>query len=122
MRRISFEGMTVPQLVQEFTNIALAQDEANLAENTSKYNRLFDRMTLLKQELKGREGDQRRALLPLCDHPNAQVRLKAAQAVLAVAPDKARQTLELIVDRKEFPEAGYACDTLRALDQGHQYS
>lgn len=50
----------------------------------------------------------RTALLSLHEHPNAQVRLKAATATLAVAPVAARQTLQRIVDAKEFPQAAQA--------------
>src|SRR5262249_46404110 len=63
-------------------------------------------------------GDQRRALLPLYDHPNAQVRLKAVKATLAVAPERARRMLEIIADSREYPQAGDAGMTIDALDQG----
>ena len=122
MKRVNFNDMTVDQLVEHFAAIALEQDEANLFENYRKYNRLYDRMKLLEQELKSRSGDQRRALLPLCDHQNAQVRLKAAFATLAVAPERGRQTLQTISDRNEYPEAGDARETLRNIEQGHKYS
>ena len=118
MKRGNFQNMTVEQLVEQFTSIALEQDEAILSEDNRKYNRLFDRMTLLKQELKNRVGDQRRALLPLCDHESAQVRLQAAIAIVAVAPEKARQTFQIISDRNEYPEAADARSWMRTLDEG----
>ena len=113
-----FKTMGVDQLVQEFVAITLQQDEANLADNISKYNRLYRRMTELEKELKSRPGDQRRALIPLCDHENAQVGLQAAIAVLALAPEQARHALQRVKDQNEFPAAANAYGMLRALDQG----
>ena len=110
--------MTVEQPVEQFTSIALEQNETILSEDNRKYNRLFDRMTLLTEELKNRVGDQRRALLPLCDHESAQVRLQAAIAIVAVAPEKARQTFQIISDRNEYPEAADARSWIRTLDEG----
>jgi hypothetical protein len=51
-------------------------------------------------------------------HPNAQVRLKAATATLAVAPEAARQTLQIISDRQEYPQAADARGMMRAVDKG----
>jgi hypothetical protein len=57
-------------------------------------------------------------LVPLFAHTNPQVRLMAAEPTLAVAPAAARQALQEIWDRKEFPQAAYAMETLRALERG----
>jgi PP-loop superfamily ATP-utilizing enzyme len=113
-----FKRMDVDQLVEEFTRIALEQYDANLVDNVSKYNRLFRRMEELEKELKYRRGDERRALIPLCDHRNVQVRLRAAIAVLALAPERARQTLEQIKELNDFPATANAFGMLRALDRG----
>jgi len=118
MTRANFRAMSVEHLVQEFVANALEQYKAELADATAKYNRLFQRMGLLENELKSREGDQRRALLPLYSHGNPHVRLRAAIATLTLAPAKARQTLQIIIDRNEYPDAADARGMLRALDQG----
>ena len=110
------------QLVEQFVSMALQQDDANLTDNIARYNRLFDRMTSLKQELTNREGDRRRALLHLCDHENAQVRFQAAIAIAELAPEKARQTFQIISDRNEYPEAGDARRWIRRLDEGRSKS
>jgi hypothetical protein len=44
--------------------------------------------------------------------------LKAVAWTLFVVPAAARQTLQEIWDRKEFPQAAYAMETLRALERG----
>ncbi len=79
---------------------------------------MFDAMEVIKRELKVRNGDQRRALLALYDHPNAQVRLKAVKATLAVEPNAARLMLERLADSREYPQAGDAGMTLDNLDSG----
>jgi hypothetical protein len=110
--------MTVSQLVDRFVAITLAQDQALLMDEFAKFNRLFAEMEAIKQELKSRNGDQRRALIPLYDHPNAQVRLKAAKATLALASQAARRTMEAIIDAREFPQALEAGMSLDNLDRG----
>ena len=110
--------MTVEQLVERFTDIALGQDEAIRMDDNAKFNRLFEQMEAVKEELKARDGDQRRALLRLYKHPNAEVRLKAVKATLAVAPEAARRMLQAIADSNEFPQAGDAGMTLVNLDRG----
>lgn len=84
----------------------------------SKANRLYWKWQEVSAELKAREGDQRRALLKLYDHPNAQVRLKATKATLAVEPVAARRMLETIAESGEFPQAGEAGMSISNLDAG----
>jgi hypothetical protein len=118
MKNTSLCDMSVDQLVERFTTITLAQDEALLAEQHAKFNRLFKEMEAVKEELKARDGDQRRALLCLYDHPNAQVRLKAVKATLAVAPERALSMLKVIAESREYPQAGEAGMSLDNLESG----
>jgi hypothetical protein len=118
MKRSKRQGMTVDQLVQRFTAIGIEQDQAILRGQHARFNRLFDEMVVIEDELKTRDGDQRRELLSLYSHPNAQVRLNAVKATLAVAPDFARQTLQALADSREYPQAGDAGMTINALDRG----
>jgi hypothetical protein len=110
--------MSVDQLVERFLTIALEQYEAILDGRYAKYNRLYDQMKSVEAELKRHDGDQRLALLSLLNHPNPQVRLKAAIANLAVAPDEAREALQNISDRNEHPQAADARGMMEALDDG----
>jgi Domain of unknown function (DUF2019) len=87
-------------------------------DDTAKYNRLFEQMEAIKRELEASDGDQRRALLCLYGHPDAQVRLKAVKATLAVAPERARRMLEIIAESREYPQAGDAGMTIDALNRG----
>jgi hypothetical protein len=118
MKKTPLAALSVDQLVQQFTTVTLAQDKALLEDNFAEFNRLFAEMESIKDELKSRDGDQRQTLLRLYDHPNAQVRLKAVKATLAVAPVIARQALQTIADSNEFPQAGEAGMSLINLDRG----
>jgi hypothetical protein len=79
---------SVQELVARFLSIGLAQYDAAYVIDTGKYNRLYASMQDVRNELRRREGDQRRALLPLLDHPNVQVRMMAANTLLAISPGK----------------------------------
>jgi hypothetical protein len=118
MKDSVLKGMTVPQLIERFTALALSQFKAELNGETAKYNRMFRELIAIGQELKNRAGDQRTALISLFVHPNPQVRLMAAELTLAVARASACQTLQEIWDRNEFPQAAFAMGTLRALERG----
>jgi hypothetical protein len=118
VKRKALQDLSIVQLVSTFEQIALAQDKALLMDEIAKYNRLYGEMDALKHELRNRTGDQRRALMSLYDHPNAQVRLKAAVATLAISYEPARKVLQAIVDSGEQPQALHAGMTLRNLDDG----
>ena len=109
---------SVQELVERFVSIGLAQYEAAYVVDTRKYNRLYARMQDIRKELWRREGDQRRALLPLLNHPNVQVRMMAAHTVLTISPDLARKAFESVRDSGIFPQAADASGTLSALDNG----
>lgn len=118
MKGFNLAKLTVPQLVDRFTALALAQYDAELHDEIAKYNRLYDQIVAIRDELKSRAGDERMALVPLFAHPNPQVRLKAALYALAVAPTAAQHTLQEISDRNEYPQAAYARQTLEAIERG----
>ena len=118
MNRDKLGKLTIEELVEGFVAIALEQDKALRHGQHPKYNRLFDQMETIKQELQERTGDQRQALVALHSHPNAQVRLKSAIATLALAPEAAQRTLQAISERNEYPQAVYARDMISALDKG----
>ena len=111
-------GMSVEQLAERFLDITMQQHHAEMDDNHAAYNRLYRQMEDVNKELKSRAGDQRRVLLPFYNHPRAQVRLMAAVATLAIAPDAAREVLQIISDRDEYPQAADARGIMRALDEG----
>ena len=118
MKRANLRALTTEQLIHHFAELALEQDAELNAYNIGAVNRLFDQLESVEQELKTRAGDQRQELLRLYDHSNAQVRLKAVLATLAVAPEAGRRMLEIIANSREYPQAGEAGMALRQLDRG----
>jgi hypothetical protein len=118
VKRLTLQDLSVDQLLERFTAIALQQDQALLMDEIARFNKLYDEMDAVKIELKRRPGDQRRALLALYDHPNIQVRLEAAVGTLAVEPAPARELLQTIASSREYPQAGDAGMTLVNLDRG----
>jgi enoyl reductase-like protein len=119
VKRINLGKMTVEQLVDRFVEIALEQDRVErMDEDVAMFNRLYDRMEEVEAELKNRDGDERSSLLPLFEHPNAQVRLKAALATLALAPMAAREVLQDVSNSNRYPQAADAREMLGALDDG----
>lgn len=118
MRRFNLAQLSVEQLIVRFVEIGLAQDRALFIDDVGQYNRLFDEMEGVREELKKRQGDQRRSLAELFDHPNAQVRLKAAISTLRIVPQSSREVLQAISDRDEYPQAADARGILRSLDDG----
>ncbi len=110
--------LAVDEIVREYIAIGLAQDKAIEADDTSTFNRLARRQFAYEKELKRRTGDQRRALIPLLEHPNAQIRLNAAHATLIVAPLLARETLEAVAAWESGPHALDAGMAIQMLDNG----
>jgi len=118
MKQSDLPSLSVPQLVDLFARIGVEQDEAEKVADRATRRRLSYEMDDVQAELKSRPGDQRRALIPLFDHPNMQVRLMAAKYTLAVAPVDARRMIESIAASNWFPYAGDAGMCLYMLDKG----
>jgi Domain of unknown function (DUF2019) len=118
MKPAQLQSVALRKSYERFISAGWEQHESLLYGDTDKYNRLFEEIRAIEDELKRRGEDERRALASLLDHPSAQVRLNAAVATLALEPEAARQALELISDRNEYPQAPYARDMLWALDRG----
>ena len=118
MTQPSLRSMTVDQLVERFATLGVEQDRAIAADDNPKYKRVYDQMSAVRDELRSRPGDQRKALLTLVDYPNMQVRLRAAQYALAVAPEVARRTIEAIAASTWPPQCYDARNCLRMLDEG----
>lgn len=118
MTKTKLDAMSVSELVSRFAEIGIAQDQALEYDELAKFNSLFEQMQAVSQELKRRPDDQRQALMALYEHPNMQVRVKAAKHTLAVAPQAAREALEAIRAFRWQPQAGEAGISLWNLDRG----
>ncbi|WP_206454493.1 DUF2019 domain-containing protein [Aurantimonas marina] len=113
-----FTELAVADIVREYIAIGLAQDKAIEVDDTGTFNQLARRQFAYEKELKRRTGDQRRALIPLLEHPNAQIRLNAAHATLVVAPLLARETLEAVAAWESGSQAFDAGMAIQMLDDG----
>jgi hypothetical protein len=111
-------GLNAPELVDRFIKISTEQYKALLGDDSATFNRLYGQIKVVKSALKNAPGDQRRALIPLHNHTNIQVRLNAAIATLTLAPDAAREVLKAIANANEYPQTADARGMLRALDDG----
>ena len=98
--------------------MGLDQDEAILDnDNEEIYSTCFTMMVAIEDELKSREGDQRRALSRSPSIAIAKIRLNAAKATLAGVPESL-SVIQALAESGELPQAGDAGMTLRALDEG----
>ena len=111
-------AMSMDALVRRFEELCLKQYDADLSFDMPRYNRAFDAMMAVSNELRSRPGDQRRSLVSLYDHPNEQVRLKAAIHTLALFPDDARAVMQKLIDDRIHPQAMDAGMLLDSLDAG----
>lgn len=118
IKKINLLEARTEDLVARFEAITLAQYEADWHFQTTRYNRLYKEMDEIRNELKSRDGDHRRALIPLLASTNVQVKLKTAITVLAIAPDLAREALRNVRDFGQLPQAADASMMLDALDNG----
>src|SRR5882757_9551990 len=117
-KRIPLDQLPIADLVERFLSTTLAQYEADLRAENGKYNRLYRHMNEIRDELKRREGYQRRALLPFLNHPNAQVRLMAASSLLTIVPDRAKKALEMVRESRIIPQCANAGFLLNGLEDG----
>jgi hypothetical protein len=117
-RLASLAELTDQQLLQNFIEISLAQDDSLLDEDVPRYNALFKQLSRVVNELRDRPGDSRRVVIQLYGHENLQVSLNAANETLALAPEQARRELARIKATKQQPQAMDAGMALRILDLG----
>ena len=118
MKTPQLRNVPLRKLYERFIFASVDQHKSLVAGDHTSYNRLFEEVVAIEKELKRRGEDERRALVSLFSDPSAQVRLNAAIATLALEPEAARQALQLISDRNEYPQAPYARDMMWALDKG----
>jgi len=118
VKRADLQELTNEQLIERYVAIGLAEEEAVLYDDTPGYNQLFRKEQAVVDELQGRPGDQRSALLALYEHDNPWVRMSAVKNSLALAPEEGRRVLQEMADSMKQPYAGEAGMTLWTLDEG----
>ncbi|OYW68561.1 MAG: hypothetical protein B7Z40_02300 [Bosea sp. 12-68-7] len=118
MTPLQLQSLSSSELTQLFEKLCIEQYDSLERDELATFNRRYDRIISVQDELKSRPGDQRRLLMRLFGHPNMQVRLTAAQANLAVDYLAARRELQSIADSRWYPQAADASMTLDYLDSG----
>lgn len=111
-------SLSEQQLIERFRQHALDQESALWDSNTRKYNRLYDKIKAIENELRARGPEARKTLLVLLDDPNLRVRYEAARRCLAISPERAMAALQTIVASHLMPVAGAAGMTLENLKSG----
>ena len=114
----TYTDADIDALVQTFIQNAQDQESAMLEFDTKRLNMLILKMRDIKESLGAMPGDRRNALLPLLQHRNHQVRLRAAMATLTIAPEAARATLEGLARVQHTPQAADARHCLMGIDEG----
>lgn len=118
MSRVNLKPLSTNDLLLLFEKLCVEQYDSLDREEYAAFNRRYNRIQAIEDELKSRPGDQRRILMKLFGHPNMQVRLTAARANLAVDYPAARREIQDIADSKWGPQCGDAGMTLTYLDNG----
>ncbi len=118
MSRINLKPLSTNDLLLLFEKLCVEQYDALDRQEYAAFNRRYERVQAIEEELKSRPGDQRRILMKLFGHPNMQVRLTAARANLAVDYPAARREIQDIADSRWGPQCGDAGMTLINLDNG----
>lgn len=118
MKRIKLSGLSIEELVQRFSDLAIEQDMYLLSGPQREVNRIFLKLSAIGDDLKSRPGDQRSALISLYNHKNKKVQVKAAKATLALEPVAARAILQSVKESGWQPQALKAGMSLWNLDRG----
>jgi HEAT repeat protein len=106
------------QLIATYIELSQNEDDAMLRNDIGRATRLVRQRKEVDDILRARGIQARRMLLPLLEHPNAQVRLNAAKHLLAVAPAEARATLEDLAAHGPGQQEGSAGMCLLLFDEG----
>ena len=106
------------QVLEKFSKLAEQAGSAVLDSESNTANKALKGLWAIEDMLKSSGSDARLQLLPLLDHKNRFVRYYAAQALLALVPERARAVIEWNAKYWFDALAGDARGLLRALDTG----
>lgn len=118
MKKYPLSEMSSDALILLFEDLCLLQYRSIEREEIGAYNKRFDQIKAIVEELRSRPGDQRRLLQKFFHHKNAQVALTAAHANLAIDHARARRVIEEIANYAMGTQQLAAGMTLENLDRG----
>lgn len=118
MKQLNLDNLTDRELVEGFVGAAKERGSAVLDSEVRHANRNFHYMRAIEEILRARGLKAREQLLPLLDDKDRFVRYYAAQALLGLAPERARAVIDwnakYCFDAIAFDARGL----LRAFDTG----
>ncbi|HLN23798.1 MAG TPA: DUF2019 domain-containing protein [Patescibacteria group bacterium] len=118
LEKYDLPSMCIDDMMALFEHACMEQYDTYVDDDLKKYNINYNIMIAVNDELKARGVQARLSLLRFFDHPNLQVRVKAATLTYRVAPEAARRCLDDIA-KAGFPDQSLAAGmTLRAIDNG----
>lgn len=94
MAETNYSATSVDDLLKRFEEVCIEQYDTYITDDLEKYNKDFEILVSIKDELKARGSEARRSLLRLLTNENPQVRLQAAKFVYPVARDEAKKCLQ----------------------------
>ena len=113
-----FAVLSVEQLVGIYEGVSVEEFDALELGDMPSVRKLFSKLESVDQEIRARGIEARRKMLPLLNHRNPQVRINAAKALLAIAPEEARSALELLASRGPSIQRLDAKMCIRHLEEG----
>jgi len=117
MSEVFFSAMSIDQLLKRFEEACLEQYDTYITDDLEKFETNFRILVSIKDELKARGPEARRALLRLLRHDNPHVRLQAAKFVYPVARDEAKACLQDIAAAKLPDQSLDARMTLHRIEE-----
>jgi Domain of unknown function (DUF2019) len=118
MSELDFVGMSTVHLVDAYADLSQKQGDSLERFEMAEVRKLFNRRMEIKKVLRARGLEAGRALIPLLKHKDAQVRLNAAEDLMAIVPRQARAALEDIAAHGPSQQKGAAGMYLLQFDEG----
>lgn len=94
MRNNVYSSLSIDELLRIYEKSCLIRYETDITDDIELYNREYQTLVDIKNELQSRGTSARRELLRLFRNSNKQVRLMAAKQVYPVAREEAIKCLQ----------------------------
>lgn len=70
MKAAHLANLTTSQLTEKFVSLAIAKGQAIMGDENAKASRIYWQIDAIENELRSRDGDQRRVLSAFFQHPD----------------------------------------------------
>ena len=113
-----FAVLSIERLIRIYEGVSVEEFDALELGDMPLVRKLFDKLESIDREIRARGVEARRKMVQLLSHHNPQVRINAAKALLAIAPQEARSALELLASRGPSIQRLDARMCIRHLEEG----